>query len=232
MPYYRRRYPRRGGFRKMPYRRYKKSNTAWYNKKYSIGDVASHAWSASKYLLRMVNVEQKKFDFGETSQAIPVGGDVVHLTAIAQGDNDGTRSGNSVLGQRLLINGNISINAAATNTNVRILVIRDKQQVGDGTPAITDVLDASYADYLVAPLNNDTVGRFDILYDRRFDLHVDTEKATKLFKISRSVNKHVRYNGSAGTDIQKGGLYMIACSSEATNTPTYTYYSRFTYTDN
>ena len=43
---------------------------------------------------------------------------------------------------------------------------------------------------------------------------------------------HIRYNGTADTDIQKGGLYILFISDQASDYPTCDYQTRLGYHDN
>lgn len=225
MPY------RKKVFRSRRYGRRRK--VPWYNKKYSVAQVASKAFKGVKYIKSLINCEKHTFDWGVSAGDIKNdGSNFDHLTAIAQGDTDVTRTGLSILGQNLLIKGYVSVDADATASEVRIMVIRDKQQVSDTPPTIASLLDSSFANYTVAPLQRGTYGRYDILYDRTLTVVKDTEAETKHFKIWLKTNQHVRFNGINSTDIQKGGIYLFYVSNEAVNYPVITYYSRYRFTDN
>ena len=155
MVYRRGRYSKRGGRR-----RYGRGGrgVAWYNKKYSAGDMAALALRKVKYIAGLINVEKKKTDIvvGMTPDSTSV--EVEYLSDIAQGDTVGARNGNSILVKGLRLSGDMSIHASATNTIVRLMVIRDTQQVADTSVSCVDVLDASVSKYVHAPLNDNTVG--------------------------------------------------------------------------
>ena len=55
-----------------------------------------------------------------------------------------------------------------------------------------------------------------MLYSRT--LCLDVNNTTAVLNINRAMRHHIRYNGSANTDIQKGALYSCMVSNEATNT--------------
>lgn len=201
----------------------------------SFGKYATNArWLASQvmWLKRMVNVEIKKYDAnvaeGTALDSNP--GLVYPLHEMAQGDTDQTRSGNSIKPLSVLIRGRLTNNATAVNTLVRVLLVLDTQQIADTTPSVSDILDPSYQ-FWNAPLNNNTVGRFKVLSDRKYQL-TTVSTPIREFKIYQKLYGHIRYNGANSTDIQKGGIYLMFISDQATNKPTFGFQTRLAFTDN
>lgn len=214
-------------------RRRSRSAAPWYVRKYSVGDLARYAYSGVKRLKRLVNVEQKKADTNIGLTPTDAKTDttyVSHLTAIAQGDTDQTRSGNSIKPLSLYVQGFVSKHASATATTVRMLIVRDKMQTADSIPGTGTIIDSDAGYQINAPLNNETVGRFDILKDVK--ILVDSQTPKRLFKYFITLDGHIRYNGATSGDIQKNGLFCCLVSDEATNTPTVAYTSRLTFADN
>lgn len=175
----------------------------------------------------LINSEKKKFDRTEGAKTPDNTGIVDNLVGIAQGDGDQDRNGNSIYVRSVNIKGNIKINAAASNTFIRVSVVQDTQQIADTVPAWTDIYESADVN---AHLNNLTVGRFKVLKDRTFRL--DADDPGKMFEINLPMRHHVRYNGSATSDIQKGAIYLCMVSNEPANTPTLSYQSRVSYHDN
>lgn len=215
MPYKRKFYKKRG--RKRP----------WYKKKYSAMDAGRYALSQIWKLKGLVNVEKKKLDTISTGSAISNSGTIVHLSAIAQGDGDNNRSGNSVYARSLNLKGTLSMHGSASNTFVRMSLVMDTQQIADTSPSFTDIYENSDIN---SHLNNTTVGRFKVLCSRTYNLSVTN--TNKILYINKAMRHHIRYNGSASTDQQKGALYLVFVSNEATNTPNVNYEARLTYIDN
>lgn len=203
------------------------SATPWYNKKYSVGEVAQAAWRGVQYIKTLVNSEVHKLDttFSTTADSA---GFVTHLTAIAQGDTVSNRTGNSVLLSYLTIKSLWAINSLNVTAFIRILIVRDKQQVGDSSPTITDILETIA---VTSHYDITTVGRFQILLDKMFDLN-SNGKQTHIFKKTINLKKHVRFNGTASSDIQKGGIYFIAFSDQGTNIPAHVTNVRIAWHDN
>lgn len=229
MPYpYRRRYTTR---RRRPVRRRPATSSA-LSRGMSYARYAVLAYKMAQRLRRLVNVEVKKFD-----QTIAVGtnvtsgGTVYSCCDMAQGDTDQTRDGNSIkpLGCKFQLR--LANNATAVNTAVRVMVIRDLQQVADTAPTVSDVLDTSIVGAYAAPLNNATVGRYKVLSDKLYSLNTVAKPQMDLMWYQK-LNGHIRYNGSAASDIQKNGLYMLIVSDQATNYPTFGFNTRLHFTDN
>ena len=200
----------------MPYKKYYKKRNyrrrrkplAWYNK--CVGTPKSLAVSALKgvrYLKGLVNSELHKESFADTL-TVTTTGNVIHLTAITQGDGDNGRTGNSILLKSIFGRINVLQNSGAASTFYRMMVVCDKQQIGDTSPTIAQILDGVN---VISPLNNETVGRFSICWSRNFSTD-NFKGSTKGWKINLRFQQHVRYNGSAGSDIQKGGVYLILLS--------------------
>lgn len=207
-------------------RRYRKR--PWYKKKYTVGEMAGKALSGVNQLRKLVNVEHKKADFSGSSNIGNSWTNVFHYTSIPQGDTASTRSGNSFLAKSLSGMYRMSFNASATATTFRIVILMDNQTVADGgTVSGTDVF-ATAAD--ITLLNINALGRYTILHDELVTLYPD--KPLHVGKVSIPLNKHIRYNGILGSDINSNGIYMLAISNEATNTPNIYQHLRLTFVDN
>lgn len=213
--------------RKSNYRRKAAAASAWYDKKYSAKDLAIKALKNTQYLKGLVNSEMYKYDLA-SSQTISNTGSVVALANIAQGDTDATRTGNSLLARKMFMRMTFTQAAAADDTLYRVIFFIDKQQVGDTSPAVSDVLDTVST---LAPLNSATTGRFKIL--KNYFFHTSNSSDTVNHKVCyKDLYHHIRYNGTAAADIQKGGIYMLVLSDQSVNVPTIFYNWRLSYHDN
>lgn len=225
MPYYGRR--RRRTFRR---RRYKKSSRPNYTTIGAAKFLAKRAYQGVRYLKGLVNSEMFKFDnsFNSTVSTSPGS---LNLVGIGQGDDENQRQGNSILARYLHLRFDITIHASATNTFLRMVLVCDKQQTADTSPTFSDIFDTSTVSAVIGPLNKNTVGRYSIMFDRVFKL--DNQAHPNIFKkMYFKLYRHVRYNGTATTDVQKNGMWLFYVSNEATNTPTLTLQSRIGYHDN
>lgn len=194
--------------------------------RYRVADLAYKAYRGVRYIRGLVNSEKKHHDVTWTP-TVNTTGTTRSLTSIAQGDGISTRDGNSILVKSLYFRMSSQLNSGATASFVRFIVFQDKQQVADTTPGVTDVLET--ADYL-SHLNRANLGRFKILRDVTYGL--DGNTVVRVFKRYIYLNTHIRYNGTASTDIQKNGLHVLAISNEATNVPTVDFNFSISYHDN
>ena len=155
-------------------------------------------------------------------------GAVAHLTAVATGNDQQNRTGNSIMSRDLLCEGVVVKNATGVATVLRILVVRDRQQIADTSPSVADILASVDPTDHRNPL---TIERFGLLADRMVLLDAAHVLEPLNFKIPLT-EMHVRYNGANGTDIQNGGIYVLFLSNEATLTPAVTTHWRFRFYDN
>lgn len=208
----------------------RRSRRSWYDKKYSAQQLAVKAWKATKYLKGLVNSEMLHKDTTLTMSSAQT--NIQSLVAIAQGDTDAGRTGNSLLLRNIYIRGSMNINAAVTgNTRITLALVKDTQQTSDATPAVSDIFQSSTdPDSLLA---TGQFGRFKLLWRKTYCLTPvgGGRNVINLHKYWK-VYDHIRYNGSASTDIQKNGYYFVAISSENTNFPGINFNSRIGYRDN
>lgn len=195
--------------------------------KYTNWDTVSKALNDIKGL---INSERYKLDTVDTGSFVVNNGVYsVHLTAVAQGDGDSQRTGNSIFVRSLNVRGACQWNAAgAAVQNIRIMIVVDNQQISDtgvNTQAILTTQDPD------SHLNPATVGRFQVLWSRKYGLW-DVQRPEINFSKNFALRHHVRYNGTASTDIQKGGIYIVAVSDQASNGPIIAFNARLSYHDN
>lgn len=199
--------------------------SAWKTAKWA----AQQAWK----LKGLINSEMLKVDTLENGTVITSAGTYsTHVTAVAVGDTDQTRTGNSIYVRSVNIRGQLLYNSTAGTTPVAccLMVVIDTQQVGDTGPYIGNVIDFS-TNGVNAHVAKSTAGRFKILY-RRVLFTDSVDRTVVPIDINLPMRHHVRYNGQNATDIQKGGIYILAGSDQGTNGPTLKYDCRLSYHDN
>jgi len=220
--YNRRRYPRR----RMPKRLHKE--VPWYARKYTVGDMASAALRGVNYIKGLVNAEVYKNDLVVSGASVTSAGTVNNLTAIAQGDGITTRTGNSLFVRSVDINGTFNMNSSSTTAQIgRFWLVLDLQQTADTSPSFSDIFDGNNVN---SHLNANTVGRFKILAKRTFV--VWPTRPTAILKIRKLMRHHVRFNGTASTDSQKGSIYLVSVSNTSGTDPLTYFNSRVSYHDN
>lgn len=193
--------------------------------------MARSAISGVRYIRGLVNSEMFHNDqdlvLGSAQNVI------LPIHKIGTDDTVSGRTGNSVLAKSLTLNGYMYINSSVvSNTRVMIALVLDKQQISDTSPTIGTIFqDATSAHTL---LNRDNLGRFSILMRKQYVLTPATGGGRDAINLSffKRLGFHFRYNGTADTDIQKNGLYLVIVTSENTNYPTVVFKSRLNYHDN
>ncbi|AYP28695.1 MAG: coat protein [Circoviridae sp.] len=199
----------------------------WYRKKYDAMDIATKAAKGVWYLKGLVNSEMlHNQSTGNTTTSST--GTVTLLNGMAQNDTSSGRTGNSILMRNIFLRLGFQQHPSATSTTYRVMLVLDTQQVGDTSPAISDILETVN---VYAPLATANTGRFKIMKNWFFN----TNNASNTFKqlnLYKDVRFHTRYNGPANTDITKNGLYLVALSDQATNLPTFAYTWKVGYHDN
>lgn len=194
--------------------------------------MAKTALSSANTLRGIINSEKKKHDTVMASFTnIDTNGQLVlQVNQISQGDTITQRTGNSILAKYLSVRGTVFLNGL-TNAVFTVYVVQDNQQIGDTPPTFGDIFTQNFGHAL---LNSNTVGRYSILASKRYALNSGTGQ-TYLFDQDIPLNHHIRFNGTTASDIQKGGLYVLAVSDyvpAATTKPQFAGWSRLTYYDN
>ncbi len=178
--------------------------------------------------LKSVLAIEKKAHTLTVAGAIDDAGSIFQLTNIAQGDTNQLRDGNQI--KVLYVGGRIqwTQNDTARITFVRTMIVQDRQQIADAAPAVGTVLQSASVN---AYLNTNTLGRFKVLYDKVHTLS-DTGTEAVFLRVNLPMNSKVRYNGTALTDIQKNGIFLLLISTQPINTPSVASSLRVRFTDN
>lgn len=228
MPYSKKRSMFRKGRRVLRRRRPIRKPRSTSNVADTAFNIAKYAVKGFKFIKGLINVEKHKFDttFATTVGSTPA---VTNLVAIPQGDGEGSRTGNSLLTKYAYITLNMvrSSSSTAVSDTVRVVVVVDKEQSGDTAPPYNGVFESNDPLALINKLN---VGRFSILYDKFYNLTANTPAIQ--IKEMVPLNMHVRYNGSASTDIEKSGIYLMWVGSNGTNQVSFNGFVRLAYYDN
>lgn len=226
-------YARRTGVKRTYKKRYtkKKTQPSWYNRKYSPLQIAQQALAGVKAIRGIINSEKHLCDIGSVFS-----GQVTNsvstlssnLTAVSVGDLNSNRTGLSILAKSVQVKGYFLYASGTTGTRITMMLVRDEQQISDTVPIWSDIHFADINGFL----NPNSIGRFTILKKQTFEqdnavneIHVD---------MYCPLDHHVRYNGTASTDIQRGGVYLVMISNKVAGVtaPTAALNSRLTFYDN
>jgi len=196
------------------------ASTAWYDKKYSVAQLAKKAWDATRYIKGMINCE-KHYKDTTISETPLQAGTITHLTSITQGDDQGQRQGNSILMRSIYADLSLSIGAGGTNSQVRVAIVLDTMNTGTAPTVAQIYQTVGTVNAVNSPLNRDNAGRFSVLFDRRVSLN-NVGKATCFIRKYLKTYHHIKYTGSAGTDEFKNNVWLVCLCNEATVAPAVT----------
>ncbi len=197
-------------------------------------DIANKAWQASKYILSMINVEQKFFDVSNNIN-VGTGSNISNLSNVAEGSDYNNRDGNSILIQSIEFSGWISaLNANLTgSTPCRIMLFVDRLQRGSD-PVLSDILEVTTAgNAIVSPVLHYTADRFQVLYDKVITLSSGSG-AGQYFSFEKKLHQHVMFQNTTGADASNwtGAFFLSVVSTDNTNPPVLYFYNRLVFTDN
>lgn len=209
----------------------KKKPAGWFGKRYQLYSKAgSQLFKDVMYLKGLINVERKYNDItgastiGNTWQAILLNG-------IAQGDTTVTRDGSSQKAIGNLLRLYLKMNASATASRIRVVLVRFKPSHEQSSPVVANMFEASTD--IQSPLNKNYARDYKIYLDHTYALTVAKQESININKYM-PLKFHTRYSGTGATfaSVAENQLWVMFMSDEATNTPTYDLYNRFNFIDN
>lgn len=177
-------------------------------------------------LSRRLKPQVKINDTVYASQAVDNVGLIEIFPQTPAGDGNNQRDGNNIRLISCELRAQVFNNAIASTTFLRVMAVRDMQQIADSKMSVLDVLSVARP---TSFSNTATAGRFKKLRDKTMSLSPDHPTQTWHWNIQLNVTQ--RYNGSLATDIQKNGIYFLMISNQATNKPTVEWIARMKYTD-
>lgn len=204
----------------MPYA--KMSRRQYRSKRnYRNRSLASKAYSLAKKAYKAPELKYIKTTGSVTSPS--TSGGVQELSVCSQGSTNNDRIGDSISPTSVAIRLKASLNATASETQIRILLYRWKLGTSTG---VTDVLESSSP---VSFKSEDKRFQSEILYDRVFQL--DAVRSQEMFvSFKRQLKHRISYAESA-TAANTNGIYIAILSDESTNTPGLSYRARLFYRD-
>lgn len=195
---------------------------------------AEKAWSGVKALKGLINSEQIYRDVTSATTA-DINGAIVALSPIAQGDDEGSRTGNSILAKTLEMSLYVQADTTPTVTVFRFIIFQDRMNTSTvPTPAQVLAVTGTSA-VVVSPIlaTAHKNQRFKIIADVSHSFTGGAGHLAWKYDNVFKINNHIQFTGSATTDEGKNMLYMLVCSSQsAANLPNYNSYFRLKYYDN
>ncbi len=200
-----------------------------YRKVKQYGKGAAILYRDVKYLKSVVNVESKVID-DTTSSTANTAGVITNISLIAEGSDYNERNGRRIKLQSLQIRGQLTQHASATNTSLRVIIFKTRNNQS-AEPAVLDVLQFASENSMLNASDNQ--GSFTVVSDRT--VHMSNVNSTNYgYNMYHKIQTHIDFSGSAATEasIGRGALYALLISNEASNTPTVNFHSRIRFVDN
>lgn len=184
-------------------------------------------------VVKKLTPELKYLDTDVSVTNITTAGSVISLNGVPEGTTDATRTGRTINVNKIHIQG---LWRSTTNQSAyRVAVVVDRQQVDDTDPTVGDVF--SSTDPVDAMPDVNALERFRILkisplYEgSRVSNTSGVPTQSSYFEFTWNGSIKVSFNGTAGTDIQKNGIYIILLSDDTGNTADFEGTARIGYTD-
>lgn len=180
-----------------------------------------------RFLRRIGEIRHKdtSFSLGSAQTVITV------LNDIAQGSTLSQRNGSKIFMKNIHFKGYAAISTSVTNyTRFTLMLVRDKQQVADTAPSLSDIMTSSTDPESL--LNTASLGRYHIIWRKLYVLR-PVSSGNNIIQIKRTIPiyKSTRYNGGNAGDINTNGLYMVAITDASVNYPTISLNCRLNYQD-
>ncbi len=142
------------------------------------------------------------------------------LLSIAEGDTSSSRDGTKFLLKGIQLNYKVSIvsTTEGSNMNCRIVLIHLPANVGLGSDTLNAALANGTFD-MTSQYPRETDRNYKILYDKiHNNLHGIDSGGLNSAIVNRyiRIGKPVYYDGSAGTDLQKGDLMLLGFTENTT----------------
>lgn len=149
---------------------------------------------------------------------------VMHnLNTIAEGTGEDEREGQAIKLKSISLRYVARSHNSSSNTLLRLILVRDTQQVIDTAPTPSMILQSVGGS---PSADNPILAHYNVSQNKRFVVKMDrvvtVSDGTIQQKFGQAYIKcgtNVLYNGAATSDIQKGGYYLLVISNEATNLP-------------
>lgn len=181
-------------------------------------------------LVKSVNMKERKFiDTQIINTAMASTGTITQLTNLVQGVTDSTRIGNKITVVGCLLTYIIDANIT---TNIRVMLVQDKQTNGAIYTNADLLHDATAQDIIVSPKNADFKRRFHVYHDKNYSYSV-AGVATKFYKKFFKMNVPMRFDANAGdiTDLQSSSLSWFVATETAGAAVVNTLFCRVYYID-
>lgn len=204
--------------------------TPWYNKKYSVGDMAQQAYYGMKYVKSLLNTEQKFFDFVPGPQNVDTTGFVQPLSLVPMGPGAQQRDGRQFKATALHLKLLFELSPAQFRDIIRMVVVRARTDV----PPTWALMYSATDTLSMRNLNN--VRDYQVIHERIIDLDAGNDQSLQIscdLKLASKVQFAVADVAGNATP-EWGNIYIMFLGRFAagSNPSSVNYYSRLRYVDN
>lgn len=164
----------------------------------------------------------------DVAQSITPGNAAVigHLSAIAQGDGVGDRTGNEIALRKIEFRATVIPNSSAQGDAGRFILFRWKGPCGAVAPQISHVLQSTTN--IDSPYNPDYAESLVVLKDTK--VYCSSGSGATGLNIQKMLgNANASYVGTTGSSFNEGQLFFVLLFAENTNKSTFSYFSRLTF---
>ncbi len=216
----------------MPYKKsYRKKKP--YSSSLAKHSSARMSWELAKraahQVVKLYVNTEKKFNDTAFVTTVSSTASIFTIADLVQGLTAITRVGDQVRWVNMMYNMTIKMHASATETNLRLMLILDRQP-NNAVATVAQVLETSS----VTGLREINTGkRFYVYHDKVFSMSSAGETALSE-QYYRKINVKTEFNANAGTvaDISTNNIFFLLISDEATNVPSVNLQIRMRYIDN
>lgn len=155
---------------------------------------------------------------------------LIGLQPIQNGTGPNERIGSAIEGDSLRLTYTFYAGTAligSPNSTVRVILFYDNRQIDSTSPSATDVI---FPTVPSANYNYYNLSRWTVLHDSKYAI-TGYDKSVITKKFNFKLKKIMRYSGLGLSSITQNGLYLMICSDNIVNPPTFDYFSRLYYKD-
>lgn len=194
-------------------KKYQAKEISWYNKKYSIEDIAKKAIQTAKTVAEFINVEEKDFYLNFNGSPDGDAALIENCCPIALGVTSAQRIGNSVklnyFEDRTTLHADTPVNC-----NIRIMYIKWE---GTSAPSITDVLLTAIP---TAHINKDSSDKMKVISDTVYHFDEKYREGTYVEFKKSFKNFHLTWGEDSTTT--KMQLYRVIVQDSSVSTTRFT----------
>lgn len=194
-------------------KKYQAKEISWYNKKYSIEDIAKKAIETAKTVATFINVEEKDFYLNFNGSPDGDAALIEDCCPIALGATSAQRIGNSIklnyFEDRTTLHADTPVNC-----NIRIMYIKWE---GSTDPAITDILLTAIP---TAHINKNSSNKMKVISDTVYHFDEKSREGTYLEYKKSFKNFHLEWNEDSTTP--KMRLFRVIVQDSSVSTTRFT----------